>query len=60
MYSSIFRLVMNGEPNEEAANEALELLLTNLDVYEVILGATKYLAGDVSLVNFNLSSIIPH
>jgi glutathione S-transferase len=60
MYSSMFRLVMNKEPNEEAANEAMELLLKNLDVYEVILGATKYLAGDVSPVHFNLSSIIPH
>jgi len=41
------------ESNEEIVNEAVVLLSKNLDVYDVILSKTKYVAGDeITLVDF--------
>jgi len=40
------KVILKQESNEEIVNEAMELLLKNLDVYDGILSKTKYLAGD--------------
>ena len=45
---SFFRAILKQESNEEIVNEAVGLLSKNLDVYDIILSKTKYLAGDVS------------
>jgi glutathione S-transferase len=40
------------KPNEERVSELLGLLQSKMDVYNVILGKQKYLAGDVRRLFF--------
>lgn len=48
---------MNEEPDKVVVLKNIAALASNLDVYDVILGKQKYLAGDVRTCLFCMSDV---